>query len=63
MLLSILVLAALSVSAQKELNFTVKAGVGLAHVVGSDADTKVNRLDPNFRQYNQTFDIVVGYRF
>ena len=42
LLLGIIALATLSVSAQKERNFTVKAGVGLAHVVGSDADTKVN---------------------
>lgn len=36
-----LVLVALQTSAQKEYNFTAKVGVGLASVVGGDADTKV----------------------
>ena len=42
LLLGIVALVALSISAQKERKFTVRAGVGMAHVVGSDADTKVN---------------------
>ena len=36
-----LALAALTISAQDNYKFTIKAGVGLASVVGSDADTKV----------------------
>ena len=36
-----LALAALTISAQDDDKFTIKAGVGLASVVGSDADTKV----------------------
>ena len=34
-------LASLTISAQDNYKFTIKAGVGLASVVGSDADTKV----------------------
>ena len=34
-------LAALTISAQDNYKFTIKAGVGLASVVGSDADTKM----------------------
>lgn len=34
-------LATLTISAQDNYKFTIKAGVGLASVVGSDADTKV----------------------
>lgn len=38
-----LAFATLTVSAQDDdYKFTVKAGVGLAHVVGADADTRVN---------------------
>lgn len=36
-----LALAALTISAQENQKCTIKAGVGLASVVGSDADTKV----------------------
>lgn len=41
LIVTILVLTALQTSAQKEYNFTAKVGVGLASVVGGDADTKV----------------------
>ena len=36
-----LAFATLTINAQDNHNFTIKAGVGLASVVGSDADTKM----------------------
>ena len=40
LLMAVLALSALSMSAQEDSKLTVKVGVGLSSVVGSDADTK-----------------------